>query len=92
MKKQILLERDIKIRNVKKEWDNICRLQKKDSTGSLKIDMSQVETVDGAGLQMILFLLTLARDFPERFQIDAVSETLRKTASFFGFSMEQKEE
>ena len=80
MGKNITIEKEIKIRNVKKVWGNI-----KAQKTPLDLNLKEVEVVDGAGLQLIIFLLNLSKKFPPKYKIIGISEKLKSLLGSTGY-------
>ncbi len=91
MGKKIVSEKKILIRNVGKVWDGIYDelTNISDTESFLAINMGQVETVDSAGLQLIIFLLS--NDFPHKCQIEGLSEKIKQQLISSGFNVEKEE-
>lgn len=62
-------------------------------TEALTVDLSQVTTVDGAGLQLLASFLLAARQRQKPVQINGISEELAKALRLFGLiNLTQSEE
>lgn len=93
MEECITLEKELLIRNINKVWDDIFpRLRNaSDNESTVNINMKQVESVDGAGLQLIIYLLSLSIKFPQKYRINNLSDKISRMSETFGFSIEKSE-
>jgi len=93
MGEKMKLEKEVKIRNVKKIWHKIDPFLKEiaDTKSSMEIDMAQVESVDGAGLQLIIYFLNLSNEYPEKIRIGGLSDKIRQMSSSYGFHIKERE-
>lgn len=81
MGKSIIIKKEIKIRDVKKLWKDIIEMKT-----PVTIDLKKVESVDGAGLQLLIFLFRLTENFPEKYIIKDLSDKLRQILISFGIN------
>ncbi len=86
MGKSITLEKEIKIRNVKKTFKSIT-----DMKTPLEIDMKQVESVDGAGFQLIAFLYSQKNKFPKKYKINGLPDKIGQLIISFGLNLDKSE-
>jgi ABC-type transporter Mla MlaB component len=82
MNNKIQLEKEIIIRNVATIWKKI-----KEQISPLEINMESVEKIDGAGLQLIVFLKTLEKDFPDQFKLINISGEIDNKLINSGFEV-----
>jgi len=87
MGKSISIDNEIRIRNVKKVWEKVKALKT-----PVTIDLKEVVNVDGAGLQLIIFLLTQSDKYPKKYMIDGISEKLKIQLITNGYVIEKGEE
>ncbi|MGL1890101.1 MAG: hypothetical protein OCD02_00675 [Spirochaetaceae bacterium] len=71
------LENDIKIRNVKSVWDNIMLLDK-----PVNIDFHNVESLDGAGFQLVVYIISISKSFPNEYLVNDISEYIKNRLEF----------
>ncbi len=86
MGNNVSIGKEIKIRDVKKIWTEI-----KSAEIPLVINMKKVEITDGAGFQLLIFLISLGEDFPDKYQIKGLSEKLINLLVSYGFNKNKRE-
>ena len=93
MAKGITPEKELKIRNIKTEWTKISPILQKVSGKKtpVQIDMSKVESIDGAGLQLILLLLNNIEGFPEKYILKGLSDKIKQTSEIYGYNIHKNE-
>lgn len=84
---------DLKIRNVGEFWQNICRRcsEINETSATAVIDFGEVTAVDGAGIQLVLYIFKLAKEAPKSYAVKNVSEAIRNMGSSLGVKFEQSE-
>ncbi|MBI9109480.1 MAG: hypothetical protein JEZ04_22235 [Spirochaetales bacterium] len=93
MGKIINLEKEIRIVNVKSVWEEILPILQDnyDKSFPQKINMKEVEIIDSAGLQLILFLFSLAEELPEKYIIESLSDKIKQLSQSIGFRISKGE-
>ena len=78
MSEKITMETEIRIMNLKPIWEEIEKKLKKAKKNKsvLEIDLSRTETIDGAGLQTLMYLNYLSEEFPDNLNISGIEENI----------------
>lgn len=84
MDKSIIIDSEVKIKNAGAIWEKI----KKQKT-PVNIDMSKVDKVDGAGLQLMIYIYELTCKYPKKYISTGISETLEMLMISFGFEFKK---
>lgn len=77
MENTLVIQKEIKIIEVKNVWNNIKKLDK-----PAELDFSNIENCDGAGFQLICFIVTLSNSFPSEYIIKGFSDYIKDKLNF----------
>lgn len=80
MANKLLIDKELKIRNVQSVWSRFLALET-----PIVINAEKVETMDGVGFQLLIFILSLTEDFPDKYQIEGLTEKIIKFMAFYGY-------
>ncbi len=86
MGSSIEIDKEIKIRNVNKTWKKITEAE-----SPVSLNLTGVETVDGSGLQLIVYLISIAEKFPEKYCIEGISDNLKELLESFCIDTKERE-
>ncbi len=93
MERNISLGKEIKITNAMKQWKEILPIlqNEEEEVPPVNIDMKAVESVDGAGLQMVLYVLSAAEKAEEKIRITGLSGKIEQLSLLCGFNTGKSE-
>lgn len=78
---KVTIGNEIKIKNVKKLWNEITRTEI-----PVNIDLNKLEKVDGAGFQLLVKLFQMEQNFPEKYTLSGLSENMSQTLVTYGYN------
>ncbi len=90
---QVFLGKELKIQNVKREWIKVLGLltNERSNDDPLHINLSEVEKADGAGVQLLLYLMSLSQETPQKCIVEGTSDKILKLLGTIGFDFTQQE-
>ena len=93
MSESIAIEKELKIITMKEIWNMLFpKIANAIKTNTeMKINMGLVESIDGAGIQLILYLYFLSREFPDNIIIADTPEKIMNKLNELGFSLDKSE-
>ena len=84
--KTLAIDKEIKIRSVKKVWEKIDESDK-----PLKLNLKNFKKYDCAGFQFLLYLLKLERENPDNYKITGLSNEILESITSYGYNLEKGE-
>jgi len=84
---------ELRIMNINEKWSDLLKRSAEIIANNeiALIDFSDVDTVDGSGIQLIYYIFKLVRDFPEQYAVKNVSLAVRQLGKNLGMIFEESE-
>lgn len=79
----------LKISSVREEWDKLKPLIEKSGKAPVLLDFSELEILDGAGIQFLVFLLNQKGAQKDSITIEGLSESVRKKLLDNGYQFKE---
>lgn len=80
------MEPDLRIMNVSGQWDKIHKLMGEPDEEPVRISFGEVASLDGAGLQLFLYVCQIAEDSKGKILITDISERIGHFASLLNLN------
>ena len=77
---QLVLNKSMKVKNVGKIWKTFLS-----NSEPLEIDFNKVENFDGAGLQLLIYILTMIKETPEMYSKKNLKKGLINKVKEYGY-------
>jgi ABC-type transporter Mla MlaB component len=80
------LDEDLRIMNVGGQWEKIHKLMSESEEEPVKISFGKVKSLDGAGMQLFLYVCQIAEDSKGKVLVTDFSEKIGQFASLLNLN------